>query len=419
MSSQISFVALPPIDDTLLCQLPNGTCLRWCGPNKRTPFTEFRNEKDDNSLQHYIDSANSKLRRASSEDERKERKRNFPKVHLLPITSNQKVITADFDNLPIGYTSFDTLYKNLCIRYPNAVVARTVSCKVKMFFVINYYYRTHALSSPKVTCDKALKFLDNFLNDATLFAAIDRNYSAFLITFLSDDIREKLKLLRQLTPIDYPEDNLVPVSKAELPDKKTKHKFRFYDGNLDEPLVTIINKWRSPKRAHVEKLFRYLIACPRLATTNGYDLATTIVKKITKQSIKTAANWLRQLETNYCLLACIDGTTIPGRKARTFIAKNALLEAIKKYNPEAMNIVQLPTTFENGDWYSGGMATILYIVGKSKHKSDIEIRAEVTNWINSLDGVNAKPDRKQKLESLAQTAIKNPNYLPKWRKEKK
>ena len=430
------------INQKFLAQLPNGFTLKWCAPRRRLGFQEFKNELDDKKLNSWIDKAAQLLKEAKALNDLemvRQAKRTFPKVNLLPELSEEKVLTADFDNIPSGFSSYDELYKDLAVKYPNAVVARTTSNKVKLFFVIRYQYSnrvdltlnpnfesTFTSDSrlfPKIAPDVAVKLIDELLNNKTLFDSIDKKIQAFQITFISRDIKEKLKLLRQLPVFDFSAGNYVPPPQpaVDVPTRRKRRPVaRLFVGQLDESLRLVVKQQRPPMQSSFEKFIRYLVACPGLNTKDGYDISTTIISKLARISKRTASRWRNLLEEKK-LIECIEETVIwrnskiLPKKAKTYIAIGSLFTAIQ----EAWNerpIVSTARTLPTGGWHSGGSDNLMRLIGKNKHKTNDEIRAICMDWIDNLEGIKDKNDRRPMLQDIMNFIITNPKYLPRWRK---
>ncbi len=422
------------INQKFLAQLPNGFTLKWCAPRRKLRFKEFKNELDDKKLNSWIDKAAQLLKEAKALNDLemvRQAKRTFPKVNLLPELSEEKVLTADFDNIPSGFLSYDELYKDLAVKYPNAVVARTTSNKVKLFFVIRYKYSNRVdltLSTtsdsqlfPKITPEVAVKLIETLLNNKSLFDSIDKKIQAFQITFISRDIKEKLKLLRQLPVFDFSAGNYVPPPQptVDVPTRRKRRPVaRLFVGQLDESLRLVVKQQRPPSQRSFEKFIRYLVACPTLNTKDGWDISTTIISKLARVSKRTASRWRNLLEDEYNLIECIEETVIRGKKAKTYIAIGSLFTAIQEANGNHPPFIPA-RTFPTGGWHSGGYYNLIRLIGgPNKHSSDNEIRALCMDWIDKLEGLKDKNDRRPMLQDIMNFIITNPKYLPRWRRGK-
>lgn len=423
------------INQKLLAQLPNGFTLKWCAPRRKLSFQEFKNELDDKKLNSWIDKAAQLLKEAKALNDLvmvRQAKGKFPKVNLLPELSEEKVLTADFDNIPSGFSSYDELYKDVAVKYPNAAVARTTSNKVKLFFVIRYQYSKRVdltLSTtsdsqlfPKITPEVAVKLIEELLNNKTLFDSIDKKIQAFQITFISRDIKEKLKLLRQLPVFDFSAGDYVPPPQPTV-DGPTRRKrrpvARLFVGQLDESLRLVVKQQRPPMQSSFEKFIRYLVACPGLNTKAGYDISTTIISKLARVSKRTASKWRSLLEEKK-LIECIEETVIwrnskiLSKKAKTYKAVGSLSKAIEVANGSYKPFIPA-RTFPTGGWHSGGSKNLMRLIGINNHRTDIEIRALCMAWIDNLEGIEDKDDRRPMLQDIMNSIITNPKYLPRWR----
>lgn len=430
------------INQKFLAQLPNGFTLKWCAPKRKLGFQEFKNELDDKKLNLWIDKAAQLLKEAKALndlDKVRQAKRTFPKVNLLPELSWEKVLTADFDNIPSGFSDYDELYKDLAVKYPNAVVARTTSNKVKLFFVIRYQYSnrvdltlnpnfesTFTSDSrlfPKIAPDVAVKLIEELLNNKTLFDSIDKKIQAFQITFISRDIKEKLKLLRQLPVFDFSAGNYVPPPQptVDVPTKRKRRPVaRLFVGQLDESLRLVVKQQRPPMQRSFEKFIRYLVACPGLNTKDGWDISTTIISKIARVSKRTASKWRSLLEEKK-LIECIEETVIwrnskiLSKKAKTYKAVGSLSKAIEAANGSYKPFIPA-RTLPTGGWHSGGYYNLMRLIEKHEASADNEIRAICMAWIDNLEGIEDKNDRRPMLQDIMNFIITNPKYLPRWRR---
>ncbi len=66
-----------PVDKHLLCELPDGTRLRWEFGKRRVSIKNFRHEKDDKHLRGAIQRWAKRLAAARNKEEAKEAKRGF------------------------------------------------------------------------------------------------------------------------------------------------------------------------------------------------------------------------------------------------------------------------------------------------------------------------------------------------------
>jgi|688.fasta_scaffold300531_2 hypothetical protein len=80
-----------PVDKHLLCELPDGTLLRWEFGKRRVSIKNFPYEKDDKRLRGAIQRCAKRLATARNKEEAKEAKHSFPKVFTMPQASEYKV----------------------------------------------------------------------------------------------------------------------------------------------------------------------------------------------------------------------------------------------------------------------------------------------------------------------------------------
>lgn len=462
-ADKFPFVDLPKpnIDEKYLVQLPNGMTLKWAPPRKQIKNDAFPFEEKDKSLQQFIAYAETRIKEAilSGDKERIKLAKSWcAKLNAQPRLSTQKVIIADFDTLPakLGFNSWDSFYEFLVAHYADSgVVCRSVSNKVKIFFLVDYKYafvasyqasrrsafpdftvtggvlpeRSEVFGPPLVPplqtkdCVNFLERLlrgDNFILGAEehrvqniknrLFEFCDKSKTAMSTTLLSADMFEKLKYLRQSRIHFFSAGPYVANEEKEESEIVNVKRYRLFEGDLPKESLFFVNGKRpDTTKEHREKLIRYLLASPMLAD-EGYDLPIALLKQVTGVSKRSVSKWLKEL-CQMQILECVEETVLIGEKAKTYVAHGWLLEHLELHCPPASK--GLDRSFPDGEWDALGYLNLKRLIGGLFRQNDDEIRLAVEKYVDSLPGIDALPDRRPRLLRQADHIISH--LLPKWR----
>lgn len=441
-----------PVNKNLLCELPDGTLLRWQFGKRRSAIKNFPYEKDDKSLRGAIKRGTKRLATARNKDDAKKAKHSFPKVFTMPQACEYKVLIADFDeNLPKGISSHDELFSCLTHCFPDEAIARTSSGKVKIFFLIRAYYSNlhwfeardkskdvfsenrditpkcgpHPLP-PKINTEDYKDLIrqifqrhDYFLskvNAMTLFEAVDKKTPAFQVAFISDDIREKLKNVKNSPVHEFRYFYETPDSKLQTePKKKTRSKFlRRYRGQLPEFFIPILKKGKT--RDSHERFLRLVLDSKQLLYSDGFGMPITKIATTCRTSPTLVAGWRKDLEERG-FLKCIDSRYSRGEKAQIFQATGLLQRFMLELHGEPTERERAwPKTFNDGEWFDDGKLALERVVSDCvwRRKSDEEIRKICEAWIEGLEGLDSKSDRRGRLLGYLDYLISE--RVPEWRK---
>jgi len=463
-ADKFPFVDLPKpkIDEKYLVQLPNGMPLKWSPPREQIKNDAFPLEEKNKSLQQFIAYAEKRIKEAilSGDKERIKLAKSWcAKLNAQPRLSTQKIIIADFDALPekLGFNSWDSFYEFLVTHYADTgVVCRSISNKVKIFFLIDYEYayiesfqasgkgagfpdfsatggvlleRSEVFGPPLVPplqtkdCVNFLKRLlkgDNFILGAEdhrvqniknrLFEFCDKSKTAMSTTLLSADMVEKLKYLRQSRIHFFSAGPYVANKEKEQSEIINVKRYRLFDGELPkEALFFVIGKRPDTTREQREILVRYLLESPMLAE-KGFNLSTTLLKEVTGVSKRSVSKWLKEL-CQMQVLECVEETVLIGEKAKTYVAHGWLLEHLETHCPPASK--SLDRSFPDGEWDALGYLNLKRLIGGLFRQNDDEILLAVKNYIETLPGIDDLADRRPRLLRQADRIITH--LLPQWR----
>lgn len=436
------------INEDLFCELPDGTALRWGFGKRRASIKHLPNKQDDNRLRDAINRASKKLARATTEEATKQAKASFPRFFSMPENSQYKLLIADFDRLPRKIKSFTELYRQLCECFPNEVVARSVTGKVKIFFLIQHYYgnlqdyespvklRTSTIHRagnqpcygpqplpPEVTHERALEMLSALfyrhdytltkLTPESLIKALDDNWSALRTSSISESICNEIKRIKN-SPVHSMDINFQLNQPAQTAKKQRVKQLRYFKGEIPAFFVPLLKKGKI-RNAH-ERFIRVLLASKQLAYPEGFDMPLTKVATACRKKPAQIAIWRRELE-RAGFIKCIDERYERGIKAKTYIALGELQIFLLGINGN-VNIAPWPKTFEDGEWAKEGFRAICIIVSQLKSKQDEEIRSRVIAWIEGLEGLASKFDRRPRLYKALKKVIADDSYLPTYRRLK-
>lgn len=247
------------------------------------------------------------------------------------------VIAADFDRPPEGFGSFDQLAEFLRFNHRNAIVSRSVSNKVKCFFLVR--------AENGMNQDTASETLHKILGP-DLFPACDLSPAALSWTFITPAMARDLKQLSSLTPIEAAvgydlEPVNTDVNKCITPPRPMRR-------NL-ETLSEELQQWVGRSDFRLE-LMRILTASRGLLSSVGMDLPTTYLSTECGCSAMQISRYLRELQKGG-FLECVSRGYRVGFKAKTFRATGALRDALRVIFPKVQELPDLSTIIiEPGMW---------------------------------------------------------------------
>jgi len=373
-----------PKDIKQLLVLPNGSHLRYALPQDLGGTPNWFRGYDLDYVRKW---------------ERKRKKHNI-KVGLWTSRSNQHVIVADFDDIPQGYRDYDHLFSATQERYQDiALVTRSISNKVKIFFVLEF--------KEEIEMSKSISLLnlESLLNDHSFFSVIDKRVSALSITFTYPELTQrlseflpKMKMHKGILPVgtvlgeggEGDNNHCIPSSRFNKSPRVSK-PLPIFSGDIPSTSFEFFIR-RNPQR---EKFIRLLLNRRGLAS-DGFDLGTVKIAEEIRATQKSVWKWRLELE-NLGLITKISSAFYPGRKAHRYVASGLLLEALQEIHKSATTraINWLPSTIPDGEWHS----TLWTVSRHFVHDKDAFF-----TWVKTIPGWNRED--KERL-SEAEDAIEN------------
>jgi len=309
------------------------------------------------------------------------RKDNAPRIGFWTARGPIKLVVADFDTLPKGFTRWTKFAEYLKENYSEWYVWRTQSRKVKMV-------RAFELSNSYINTKMARFILEKNL-EPKLFKAVDKNMWAMATSYTHPLMVEGLvKYLKSMTvkKMDMTEYYYAPSG----------HKWKSHDGKIPRAFEKAFCKGDERKR----KFVRILMRQKQLAMKDGLDLPTPKIARECGVSQRTASTWRGMLEDLH-LLKCICESYQKGKKAKTFKAIGWLKQLIKGIfqapvrSERVYRDLHLPTSIDDGHWHENLWKTSKYFLRDPRAFLD---------WAVTLEGVN---DRGKGRLGMATRAIKS------------
>lgn len=372
MSSQILSSANRQGTRPHLFLLPNGNPLRYFYPG------------DEKSTYRTFDTPYARRHSAK-------RKERSLRLEGWSSGSSQYLVFADFDTVPCGFASYDSLYSYLQHEFGRkSIVFRSNSNKCKVAFVVE------TPSDVELTWQASLDTLEWLLPEE-LFTALDRSDAALRKSYLTP---ESLKLINSrlttLDPIPCVLDSLDlshidPLEGVTwLPGDilgggerdltcTTNANYRVFEGEIDQ---------RFRYRGEVEETFiRFLLATVSLVTEQGFDISQTKLGHTLGISQQAAGKWIQKYIQGGKLQE-IDCRYIRGKKAKTYKASGILHEAlIALYSDEFKTMSPLPLNIAEGNWNQ-----ILKKVASHNFRNRPD---KFLDWASGLEGIELKDRMKQ------------------------
>jgi hypothetical protein len=451
-----------PVNEELFCELPDGTLLCWEFGKRKSSIKNYTNNQDDNTLRGAINRAKKKLTTAVTEDQIKRAKVAFPRFFSMPENSEYKVIITEFDKLPRKIKSFAELYRKLRDCFPDEVIARSVSGKVKIFFLVRYYfsdlqsYEAPIFSDlqsdplfgstrfrisrpshqpcygpqplpPIINHERALEMLSNlfyrhyyFLTQFTaesLIKAVDTQWAALRTSSISQSICNEIKNIKNARVHEMGVRYQQVQAKQSIADEKTPRKrlLRRFEGEIPKFLLPFQKKGKT--RDSHDRFLRIILESKQLAYPEGFDMPLTKISKTCGKKPSQVAIWIRELE-KAGLIKCIDEEYVIGEKAKTYVALGKLQDFLLEL-PGTNSFLVWPKTFQDNNWAKEGFKAICKLVSGLSHRPDGLIEEKLQAWIEGLEGLDSKFDRRPRLYSQLQTVLTGATYLEAWREEKR
>jgi hypothetical protein len=310
--------------------------------------------------------------------------------------STLHVVSADFDQVPLGFGSYDRLFQYLQATLGHlGIVSRSVSGKVKMFFVVDIP------SNVGMSSEIALDTLSKILPD-DLFDFIDKSEAALSLTFLTKGLIEDLKGLKDVDPIPCVLDSIgnEDAKGGYYYSGNAKHKFKPYTGEIGQMLKEEAKLLSVQKEA----VFRILLNINALRK-DGFCLSSVKIGRECSVSHRTVRFWFTRW-TDTGVLICINkqynfrgattykGATIAAKKYK--FNDNIKLPPLQKQPLKALE--PLPTSILDEQWREALWQAARCFV--SRPDAEIAFLA----WVQTLPNWNAKGKRRP---SLAKNAIRS------------
>ena len=265
------------------------------------------------------------------------KKNRAPRIGLWSARGSQKLICADFDHLPASYRTWDKFYQDVKRTYPNDFVFRSMSGKVKVFFLIEL--KTGYINT------KTARYIIEQLVPKNWVKSCDISYLGLSVCYTTPDMVRKLCAWLKNSP------NLRRVNLAPLFRKISDHNFDIHKGKLPKSLDKFIRGNKSK-----ELFCRMLLRQRRMAMASGFDIPTTKFARELGVGQKTVHRWRQELiELNF--ITCIDETYKINKKAMTFKAiglfKKIIKEIFTKTKTKILTstVPDFPKKILDGDWH--------------------------------------------------------------------
>ena len=312
-------------------------------------------------------------------------------------------ILADFDCLPEQFNSFDQFADYLSKIYKEkGITFRSHSKKVKVLFI------AEVPKGLKMSYQIALDTLESIFFADDLFKYIDKSVSALSVTFLNPVIINTIsKNLSTTKPVKAtidnidlekvlqdeslnPDSDILDFESLAIRDTNSSSisciptsKYRYKVEELDPKLQLSENKI-------VKEILKILSATPQLI--KQFDISQYILANTLGVSQKTISKALAKIQ-KLGLLEVSNSHFVPGKKAKSYQAKGALLLVLKdKFGTKNNKFKKpLPAAIKDGEWND-----ILSKIAVSNFRKDPE---GFSSWANSLPDSNKK-DRKLKIKKL-------------------
>ena len=289
-------------------------------------------------------------------------------LNLWSSGGNSHLVAADFDDHPIADDDFEPLVMLLRQRFSpeQAIVARSASGKVKVFFLIvlpNGQKMEFGIAKQVISA--------TFRHDEQLLSCIDLSLAALKITYLSDGLIESLhsglKILQPFySPLSVGHHN--PFTSAS---KTTAPPFKSYRGELGHLGI------ETPSSESHEAVLRILLAMPGLLRPSGYALPTG------KLGIDAGYSRQRgsQVRRDYTLngyLCLHDSHYAPKGRAQIFRASGELRAALLKLYPDYdinSTTAAIPSSIPDGKWNEelGKIIGRLFAAGRNREEALIAV----------------------------------------------
>lgn len=326
------------------------------------------------------------------------KKQYRPTLEGISSRGSLKVIFADFDVLPEGYTSFEQLYVDVKKDYSSqGIPLKTSSKKVKIAFVVDFGF-SH---NPNKT---QILFALSKLISHELFKYIDKNINALIRHFILPENIQPLKNGLLNSPVHIIKDSQSKdLSCNNLEDTETCGLLSLSDSNqktllflqYTEELKSFPRLQKIISEMTMNGLVRILVLIRGLIEPHGFDLPTTKLAEQLNCHPDTVSRRLKEL-IRLRLLKCINfnyqapiGKNIGTSKARTYRAKGELKRCIKSLTKN-IHSYSLPKTIDDGKWEE----TLWKCAVKFLNKPN-----EFQIWARSLPGADLK-DRPRKISRI-------------------
>jgi hypothetical protein len=313
----------------------------------------------------------------------------YPRVNLWKTKGRsekaQALIAADYDKLPSGFDNFDELAEELSNAFPESVIGRSKSNRVKQFFVVEHEHNR------ELTKEIALEFLEGELG-SQLYSFIDDQ--AVSHTLVTTSILEAFKNVHKLKP--YPIKISKPVkkffTKEDLKEAVKKRPFHRFAGKIPSKLESefvIGKRKREPKKK--EDFIRILLAHRKLIEESGFQLSTNRLSIECGVNSATISRWLTQLK-KMGQLEQLARRYFPGDEAKSYQALDELAEAIAS-NSKTANKRVPPEHIPDGGWRA-------YLIKAAAYYRARNDEAGYWREVESQTGFFDKPDRATQAASL-------------------
>lgn len=297
------------------------------------------------------------------------KKDKAPRLGLWSARGNQKIICADFDNLPKGRTRWNKFFEEIKNKYPNDFVFRSQSGKVKIFFLVE-------LKTGYINHKMANYILQKLLSPE-LYDAVDNSLLGMSVCYshpvMVQGFRDWLKVNPRPRRV-----NLAPLFR-----KISNHNFKIHEGKLPKLIMQKFVKKNKSKELFV----RILLRQRRMAMKSGFDIPTTKFARELGVDQKTVHRWRNEL-VECGFIVCSDDTYKINKKAMTYkavglfrqIVKN-IFTAIIRGKKSGKSFYKLPEVIPDGEWQTTIWKYSKFYLNKQQ---------EFIQWVESLPNSDQK-----------------------------
>jgi hypothetical protein len=318
-----------------------------------------------------------------------------PKFYFWEGWSPIKVLVADYDQLPQGYSNWDQFREHLNYQYfGKGLVTSSYRKKAKILF------KTRTAS--KITFKSACATLQSLLEVADY--GVDATVQGISTSFVTREMYDALDGGRAL--------DLLPVYDAVEPQQtainsfmeqsslaSTTWKFHKFDQESVKKLTPVLARDHVTPKVEAARwsVIRYIISSAALAITQIELPQTKLTRECSFISgvefalvdINKAIQSLKRLE----ILELTKDTYMVGSSSKGYQARGVLKEICEEI---LKNRHEVPTSIEPGRWHSTLVAEVFYFVRKGREEWD--------RWFYSLPDCRVG-DRVYQMENVWKWAV--------------